>query len=63
MFGKQIFLSVLTVHQIITQDLMVWELMKVLSHFKLFGYSYLCLNMKKGKKNHSIFPNYFSLLG
>lgn len=50
MIGKQLFLSVLTLHQIITQELMVWELTKVPNHLRVFGYYYLCLNMEKKKK-------------
>lgn len=63
MIGKQLFLSVLTLHQIITQELMVWELTKVPNHLRVFGYYYLCLNMekkkKKKKKKPPVFPNHF----
>lgn len=68
MIGKQLFLSVLTLHQIITQELMVWELTKVPNHLRVFGYYYLCLNMEekkktRKKKNHLFSPTIFSLFG
>lgn len=49
MFGKQFFLSVLTMHHILIQDIIVWKLTKVSNHLKVFDYYYLHLNMKKKK--------------
>lgn len=54
-----IFFSVLIMHQIETQDLIVWELTKVPNHLRVFGYYYLCPNMKKEKnkiKTTTMFP-------
>lgn len=38
MFGKQLFLSVLTMYHVLIQDIMVWKLTKVPNHLKVFGY-------------------------
>lgn len=66
MFGKQFFLSVLTMHRILIQDIIVWKLTKVPNHLKVFDYYYLHLNMKKKEikiKTASVFPNHFFLFG